>query len=276
MLDPPVFCNRARGRASFGARALLSVFGRHMPQGRVLRKMTARRWKPAPERLTLARDEVHVFRVPFEALQAYAGRLESLLDPAERERADRMPLARVRWAFVATHGLIRVLLARALGVEPTALRFVSGPHGKPALAWPESRLRFNLSHAGDRGLLAIARDKEVGADVERLRQEVDVLALAGRFYAPAEAAALRRLPPSRRVRAFFRSWTRKEAYIKARGERLLPWIGRVEFPLADVGTHEIDGWILRDVDPGPGYVAAVCVQGRTRPWHRWDAATLLS
>ncbi len=162
-----------------------------------------------------------------------------------------------------------MILARYVDRPPGALRFDYGAHGKPAL--PGSPVRFNLSHAGGIALCAVALDRDVGVDVEQVRALPDLARIARRFFSPSEADALAGLPRAEREAAFFTCWTRKEAYIKALGRGMaVPLDGfAVSFdpgaPARLVWTTLDDRgpacWSLRDLDAGPGYAAAVMVEG---------------
>jgi len=141
--------------------------------------------------------------------------------------------------------LLRAILQR---YTAGALEFAHGPHGKPYLR-DAPQLQFNLSHSGGVSLVAVALDVEVGVDVERLRPMPDCLAVAERFLAPEDAAALREAPAVEREREFFVRWTRAEAMWKARG------IG-----LYGAGTALHGDWTVVPIDAGEEYAAAVAVE----------------
>src|SRR5438094_471400 len=79
-----------------------------------------------------------------------------------------------------------------VGIAPEKLAFVYGDHGKPALVEVPrpTDVQFNLAHSGDLAILAIARDRDLGADVERLRPVPEHARIAARFFSPVENAAL--------------------------------------------------------------------------------------
>lgn len=217
------------------------------------------------------------FRLDLGA-EAHAG-LAALLSPEERTRAARFYFERHRHQFTAARGRLRRLLGAELGVPPERLAFSYGPHGKPALAWPAGTgLYFNLSHAGEWALLASTRAGEIGVDIERARPVLP--GLAQRFFAPEEAAALAALPPAEQRAAFFRCWTRKEAYLKALGSGLArPLDGFVVSLARDEPARllavrgqprEPRRWRLEHFDPAPGYVAAIAL--RQPAWKlQWPA-----
>jgi len=233
--------------------------------------MRATRWEDAPPP-ALAHGEVHVFLAALDTLPV--GALAARLSAEERARAERFHFARDRQRFVGTRGLLRGLLGRYLGIEPFALRFAYGPRGKPSvMAGPgPGRMRFNVSHSGGLALLAFAWDRELGVDIELERPVPEADSIARSHFAPAERAALSRLTPAERPRAFFRCWTRKEAFIKATGDGLSRPLDAFEVTLApgeparllrvEGDAREARRWWLEDLEPATGFAGALAVRGR--------------
>lgn len=245
-------------------------------------------WPLPPESITLGIDEVHVWRA---RLDVAAPRLQSLwqtLAPDERKRAERFHFRRDHDSFVVARGLLRIILGRYLNAEPDRLRFRYSRYAKPALTgeFDNEALRFNLSHSDNLALYAVTRGREIGVDLERLRPDFADDKIAEQFFASGEVAALRALPVHAQQEAFFNCWTRKEAFIKARGEGLSLPLDEFEVSLAPGepaallstkgDTREVSRWSLRELIPEPGYVAALAVEGhnwRIRCW-RWSDADL--
>jgi 4'-phosphopantetheinyl transferase len=162
--------------------------------------------------------------------------------------------------------IVREWLARYLGIAMANVHVDLEPGGKPRLRGGE--LHFNVSHSGDAMLLAISRDQEVGIDLEFSRRPRRVVELAERWFAPAEAAALRALPELSRQRAFLNLWTCKEAVLKADGSGIASGLHRVAFSMT--ATGEIDSaidrsWNVVRMEPAPGYPGAVAWQGPDLP-----------
>lgn len=178
------------------------------------------------------------------------------LPPAERRRAEGIPLPGQRARWVAARGLLRHLLGGYLAMEPEAVRLEYGEHGKPAVAAPPpgAGLHFNLSHAGELALFAFTRDREVGIDVERVREVPRAERIVARILPPAEADRWRALPAGERLPAFFAAWTRLEALAKLRGDGV--WR-----TLADDPGGAAHGASLLTLAPLPGYAAALAVRG---------------
>jgi 4'-phosphopantetheinyl transferase len=235
-------------------------------------------------RWVLGADDVHVWRVVLDRPQSAVRRLARFLSPDEQRRAERFRLDLVRTRFVVCRGALRLILGRYTGRAPARLRLTYGKHGKPALDPSDNPpgLCFNVSHSGGLALFAVARGREVGVDVERLRALPRAERIAERFFSAPETTALKAVPAERRIEAFFTCWTRKEAYIKARGDGLAHPLNQFAVTLApgeparlraagDGDEREIAQWSLGGLLPAPGYVAALAVRGdgwrlTSRPW----------
>jgi 4'-phosphopantetheinyl transferase len=234
--------------------------------------MTAAAHVAPPAALELSPADVHVWQLALDVDPPTLAALERTLSADERARADRFHFRRDRDRFVAARGTLRTLVARYLGLGPAELRFAYGPQGKPRLAGDDdAELRFNLAHSEGVALLAVTRGRAVGVDVERVRPERATRDVAERFFARAEVTALRAYPPDEWAAAFFACWSRKEAYVKARGEGL-------SFPLDafEVSVRpgeravalrvpgdpaEARRWSLRELRVGPDHAAAIAVEG---------------
>lgn len=221
----------------------------------------------APTRAVLDAGEVHVWRHTLDAAPSLAA-CWTLLSADERARASRYTFARDCRSFVAGRGLLRMLLASYTGRHASTIELRVAEHGKPILARP-AELEFNVSHSHDTVILAFAA-RPVGVDVERLRSMPDALDLARRFFSRRELEALERLDDRRRTRGFFTCWTRKEAYLKARGEGLVVPLDSFsvsvdpehpELVACDEAANEPLQWTLANVDVPSGYIAALAVQG---------------
>jgi len=139
----------------------------------------------------------------------------ALLDAEEQARAQRFRFPEHRRRFIVAHAAVRCILARHLDIGPAAIGFSRNAHGKPFLTGADVPV-FSMSHSHEMALCAVAVDGELGVDIEHCRslQHDD---LARRFFAADEVAALAALPADRRADGFFACWSRKEAYIKAKG-----------------------------------------------------------
>jgi 4'-phosphopantetheinyl transferase len=141
----------------------------------------------------------------------------SLLSTSERVRADRRKRPQDRERSLQAHCAIRRILALQLGRDPRHLEFDTTAFGKPFLTRPAQDLQFNLSHSGRHGLIAVAKGRSVGVDIEVRRPIGDLLGVALQIATPREAKFLKQLPTGQVHSAFFELWTRKEAMLKALG-----------------------------------------------------------
>ena len=245
-------------------------------------------WREPTGSWPLGDDEVHVWLSAPTELECHAGMLLHLLAPDERERAERHRTGGGHARFVIERATLRLLLGSYLGILPAAARLEYGPHGKPALApgSGDGSLRFNLSHTHDRALFAFARCRELGVDIEHIRPLPQANLIAARWFSWAEQAALRALPESEKMAAFFRCWTRKEAYVKAVGGGISLSLSSFDVSLAPgepaallAARNHLDGaerWALHDLPPIPGNESALAVEGHglaVQCW-RWSENTL--
>ncbi len=205
---------------------------------------------------------------------------QKLLDSEEATRASRFHFEHLRRSFVIAHGALRLLLGHYLSVDASDIRFSMGQRGKPRLD-PAGRLRFNLSHSGAVAILALTLDCEIGVDVEKVHPMEDMSGIATRFFCREEAAELMSLAPSEQHSAFFRCWTRKEAYVKAIGDGLHAPLDRFRVSIRpdvaarliqiEESTTAAEAWTLHDIDAVQHYSAALAYkdaprQVRVRPF----------
>jgi 4'-phosphopantetheinyl transferase len=204
------------------------------------------------------------------AAEAFAPRLEALLDEGERHRLERIRVPAARRQFAAARALTRLTLAQATGIGPSLLRLEYGPRGKPTLdhGGSPSAPRFNLAHSGDTVALAVAA-AEVGVDVEAVRSLPGRDRLLRRFCSDPERRWVRSRPEEERDRSFLKLWTCKEAYLKAVGAGIAMALRDVEVDGAQGRLLRIAGdeapateWtLLSTVLPEPA-LATVAIRGR--------------
>ena len=213
-------------------------------------------------------DEIHVWQAWLDRGAEEVQRLESFLSPEEIARANRFHFEQDRNHYIVGRGLLRELLSKYLDQAPSALEFSYGEHGKPTLAGAaaSSGLSFNLSHSGGLAVYAFARERSLGVDVERVKPDFASEDIARRYFSAREVNDLVTLPIAERTEAFFRCWTRKEAYIKARGEGLrIPLDGFSVSFLPNQPAQFLGGvescFHLAALDSPEGYAAALVYNG---------------
>jgi 4'-phosphopantetheinyl transferase len=173
-----------------------------------------------------------------------------MLNDDEQEKAGRFYREADRHASIVSRGALRVLLAGYGGMKAEKIRFRYSQNGKPYV--PDSGITFNVSHSGEWIVLGIGRNRRIGVDIEAVRRETDVLAIATRYFLPEEVALISDAEDSCAV--FFRLWARKEAYVKACGSALFRELSAFQVSLEE---GERDGWFFHDLEAGSRHAAAV-------------------
>ena len=179
-------------------------------------------WARPDATYLLPRDEVHVWRAKLEWPAECIVQWYQILSLDERERSDKFHFPADRRRHIIGRALSRILIARCLGINAINVSFKCGARGKPCLASDPCKTsrKFNISHSGDYVLVALAYGRDLGVDIERIRKDFDPDVIAERFFSKCERRSLAALPQSAKHNAFFACWTRKEAYVKARGDGL--------------------------------------------------------
>jgi len=202
-------------------------------------------------------------------------RLEQLLNAEERQRRARFLHAEDQHRFLLTRATVRTVLSGYAPVEPQDWLFTANAHGRPAIAnlHPQaSGLCFNLSHTRGLIVLGVCRDRELGVDVENIRERTPTPGIAERFFAPQESAALASLPEELRHDRFFAYWTLKEAYIKARGRGMSIPLDRFCFTFPEEGCIHLhidadqndnaERWQFWQFRPSDEFLLSVCAERR--------------
>lgn len=197
-------------------------------------------------------------------------RYDALLRPDERARQARFRFARDQRRYLVTRALVRTALSRYAAVRPEEWTFSAGAHGRPQITspLPVPALEFNISHSADLVMLGVTSGRTLGIDAESFEARDADIAGLDRYFAPEESAALLALAPAERRRRFFELWTLKESYIKARGMGLAIALDAFRFELTGARGLTLhmrpqlgdspQRWRLWQLDPRPGYLAAVC------------------
>jgi 4'-phosphopantetheinyl transferase len=239
-------------------------------------------WKLAPKKLWLGENIVHVWRAWLEIDPTSQERLSMYLPAEEKARAARFVFAKDRNHHIVARAILRQLLGCYLRQPPASICIKAGPQGKPALGLVAGLppLRFNLSHSYGLALYAFALHREVGIDVEKIRPDVANEGLAERYFSAEERKELQTIPKELRSKAFYLCWTRKEAYIKARGAGLQIPLDSFGVSLAPdkpatLSSADQDQWSLFSVRPDTGFAGALVIEGcgsriQFWEWHDLD------
>ena len=190
-----------------------------------------------------------------------------LLSRDERERATRFHFARDRRCYTVARAMLRMLLAEKTGLSPAAVVFAQTQYGKPYMVDAPADLHFNVSHAAERAVFALASGSLPGIDIEHLQRNIDHDAIAAHYFAPREYADLQRISAAHRKHAFLAAWTCKEAIAKAIGQGLSLPLQQIEIAVcADAGQRllnvpcgPLSDWSIYSANAGADYVATVAV-----------------
>jgi 4'-phosphopantetheinyl transferase len=189
-----------------------------------------------------------------------------ILDDEEKIRAAKFKNAVLQQRYVSAHGQLRLILAQYLEVSPASLLFLKTARGKPYLA-DYSELAFNLSHTSDDMAVAVAKNCQIGVDIEQCKQRLNLADLVHRCFAEPESAYWHQLPKDLQQKAFYQFWTRKEAFVKATGLGIT--VGLHDCVINPDQPHSFlsvpaqcgaaDAWHCRDITLGQNLCAAVVV-----------------
>jgi len=226
-------------------------------------------WSESPSQIAFPVEHIDIWKVCLDQPEPH-GSPTCILSPDESSRASRFHFEKDRVHFVRCRSALRNLLARCLGIPAAEIHFEYGSRGKPQLIADQNPrgLQFNVSHSGTTALIAIGSKSQLGVDIEKIRDDIDHAALAERFFSKRERATLEALPKSLHLSGFFACWTRKESFLKARGDGLsfaLTDFSVTTHPALDPSIEEISGntevgrqWFLADLRVADGYRASLC------------------
>ena len=226
-------------------------------------------------------EPVHVWLIDTARPDDVVADLVAVLDDEERARAQALRRDVDRRRFVVAHGALRMIVGAWLGAPPAELRWRRGAHGKPELDGRWTGAQVNLSHSGDLNAVAVSAYRPVGLDVQHLLHHTDPVAMAARYFLPAEARHVADGPDAdQRAERFARLWARKEACVKAAGSTLARGLqlpvhgdGAAEAVVVGEPGRALPGpFRVTDVAVGPGFRGSVALVGAD-PFevvsHRW-------
>lgn len=238
-------------------------------------------WKQAPEQITPDPGVIDIWRISLALPEPELASFSDLLTSDETARAQRFQGRHKYREYIICRGLLRKVLGLALNCDPRDVEIRYTDQDKPYLAAPadHGNLQFNVSHSHEQALIALTKDQPIGIDIEHLRTNLEFNKMASRFFSSKEADDLNTYTDVGIPHAFFACWTRKEAFVKALGEGIA--FGLSEFSVSvDPYQHEVDlqthwdetyakNWSIRNIESGPGYVAALAVAGKIKRLRYW-------
>lgn len=231
-------------------------------------------WKTAAVPPQLQAGELHIWKIALDLDDGQWQPLMALLSNDEQIKADRYRFEKHRRRYILGRAALRNLLGGYLSRTPEVLRFVYNNYGKPSLSNDDSGMQFNVSHSGETMLAAFVLNSDIGIDIEAIQQDIDYMGIGQRWFSEQERNTLRELAEEKRVGAFFRAWTRKEAYIKATGIGFSYSLNRFSVSMDETspallehqdGSQETKPWQIHDIEVPGAYSAAVAIEAA-----EWD------
>lgn len=242
-------------------------------------------WPVSQRFPSLGANEVHIWCADLELVPLEIESLLATMTNDEQARAERFHFQKNREHYIAARGYLRAILGHYLGFDPVKIRFNYSHYGKPDLAegFKAETIRFNVSHSNGIALYAITRGREIGVDIEQIRFDFNTDEIVHHFFSTEEIADLSRLPNALKHKAFFDCWTRKEAYIKARGEGLSLPLDQFRVSITPgapaallsnkMDPAEVSRWSLQSLSPLAGYAASLAVEGKGYELKCWQWST---
>jgi 4'-phosphopantetheinyl transferase len=225
-----------------------------------------------PANAALGEREIHIVRAYLTASTTEISRYSGILSPDELQRASRFYFERHRTRYIVGRGLLRFILGTYIRADPSSIRFNYGLHGKPALITEPglNLIQFNVSHSEDLALYALTSSGAIGVDTERIRDQSHLDDISRDFFSASECGEYFKLPRRERTEAFFRCWTRKEAFIKAIGDGLSYPLGRFDVSIEPGRARllrlngepvQASQWSMCHLNPEQGYTGALAIKG---------------
>lgn len=224
--------------------------------------------------INLPKHAVHIWKVSLDVLSYSVYEFQKILSDEERGRADRFCFEKDRCRYIVRVGILREILSNYTGRKPRMLKFCYGEHGKPRLndCSGKSNIHFSLSHSEGLALYAFSRDYDLGIDIELIRSIPEMEQIIKLFFSEKEKVAFEAILGNEKLEAFFKYWTRKEAFIKAMGDGLYRPLDSFDIsmisPEAGVpiriseNSKIISKCFIYDFIPAPRFSGALAILGQ--------------
>lgn len=239
-------------------------------------------WSKPPKNLVISNREVHIWRTFIDIDSPIIKTYLPVLSIDELEKANRFYFPNDRNRFITVRSVLRRIIGNYTGKHPRELKFDFNQYGKPFLSQNSSKstIKFNISHSHEVALIAVTQDFDIGVDVEYMHTNFDFEGIVEKFFSVNEKNVWRSLPSYHKVEAFFNCWTRKEAFIKAKGKGLSLPLNEFDVsfkpgePALLLNTawdrKEVGDWSVEEIKPANGYVGALAVKGSNLDMKFWE------
>ncbi len=231
--------------------------------------------------LFFKKKEVHLWQIHLN--QFLPTRLFASLDSSEQQRAQQLKTEDLYRRFVVAHAAMRSILSQYLGASPGNIHLMQPARKKPSIHQAQNQMGidFNLSHSHEMALIAVSQTFLVGIDIEHIRNMPDVTQVAKRFFTTKEYALLLQSSPQTQLALFFKIWTAKEAFLKAKGLGLSGYLDQFSIQLntqqepasIDMTEPDAKNWTLHRLDISSKYESTLAIKGTTESqliYFNWD------
>lgn len=227
-------------------------------------------WQSSPKNILLNFTNIHIWKAKLDVSLSTQNDFWQILSEDEKSRANRFRFPHLRVRYIAARGILRKLIGQYLSIAATDIQFNYGKQGKPFLVdFPN--FKFNVSHSEDLAVFAFAKEVTLGIDVEYINTKIDIKVIAPNFFSQNEVTTLFNLPIKERIPVFFNCWTRKEAFIKAKGGGLSIPLDQFEVSLLandtpkilaiDWNPEEVKDWSLFSFQADDKFIGALATNG---------------
>lgn len=228
------------------------------------------------------KEDIHIWNIKVSFDHNIIFRFESILSADEKKKANRFKFEKDKLIYITARGILRLLSGKYLKISPKEIKFDYSEYGKPFFK-TDTSLKFNVSHSGERIAIAFSQGQEIGIDIEKIKDDFNVIELARNFFSKNEIKALEQVSKSEVNRAFYRCWTRKESFIKAEGSGLsfpldkfavsLDKDEQAELLKTDWEATEKDMWSLYSFVPCEEYIGAIAYRSKvvSLKYYEWDS-----
>lgn len=217
-------------------------------------------------------NEIHVWFININiTLNKKITILNNYLSEDENLKTSKFKFKKDKNCSIITRGALRLLSGKYLNLNPKNIKFNYGEYGKPDFDF-ETNLKFNVSHSGNMAVIGFVLNDDIGIDVEKIKTDFDVFDIVSNYFSSLEIESLKELPTKEQVKGFYRCWTRKESFIKAKAKGLsfpldsfsvsLESDEKVELLETKWNKNEKELWKLFSFSPEEGYLGAVSVKGK--------------
>jgi len=230
-------------------------------------------WRNPPLNLTLMHDEIHLWLCEINGLKDCSNTFEKSLSIDELEKANKFVFGKDKLSYIISRGTLRKILSKYLNVSPKLIQFGYNQYGKPFIHFPEKgRLKFNLSHSNEYCLIAINKEMETGVDIEWINKDLEPNDIAHNYFSAQELSNFKSIDKGNQLEAFYKIWTRKEAFIKAIGKGLSIPLDSFDVTIDDFkpkikridGEKNISKYQLQNLKISNNYCAALIYIGQKK------------